>query len=84
MHSVSVSDANVWPGLLQPRAQPVEVLDDAVVDHGDPAGAIQVRVGVASVGAPWVAHRVWPIPVVPEERVVGQGVVELGRACRHA
>jgi hypothetical protein len=41
---------------LQLRAQRREVLDDAVVDHGQPTGAVPVRVGVAvrgrAVGGP--------------------------------
>ena len=57
-HSVSVSDAKRVPVLLQPGAERLEVLDDAVVDHGD--APVQSRCGCAlrSVGAPWVAHRV--------------------------
>ena len=53
------------PRCLELGAQLGEVLDDAVVDDGDRAGAVD-RCGWAlrSVGAPWVAQRVWPMPVV--------------------
>ena len=41
-----------------------EILDDAVVDDGELLG--RVRVGVASrSGRPWVAQRVWPMPIAP-------------------
>jgi hypothetical protein len=33
------------------------------MDDGDAVG--RVRMGVASVGAPCVAQRVWPMPIVP-------------------
>jgi hypothetical protein len=33
--------------LLEAGAQHLEVLDDAVVDHGDPPGTVEVGVGVA-------------------------------------
>ena len=35
------------PLRLQPRAQLAVVLDDAVVDHGDAAGGVRMRVGLA-------------------------------------
>jgi hypothetical protein len=44
------------------------VLDDAVVDQGDAGvffGRREVRVGVVVAGAPWVAQRVWAMPVKP-------------------
>lgn len=37
-------------GVLQLGAEPGEVLDDAVVDDGDPAGLVEVRVGVTVGG----------------------------------
>ena len=43
----------------------VEVLDDAIVNHGDIVRA--ARVGVRSLGAPCVAQRVWPMPHVPKQ-----------------
>lgn len=51
--------------LLQFGAQHGEVLDDAVVDDGDPPGVVEVGWALVSVGPPWVAHRVCPIPVDP-------------------
>ena len=50
-HSVSVSLANSTPVGLQLGAELGEVLDDAVVDHRDPAVGATVRVGVAVGGA---------------------------------
>jgi hypothetical protein len=44
-------------------AQGDVVLDDAVVHHRDGARGVGVR--VLSLGRPWVAQRVWPMPVVP-------------------
>ena len=44
--SVSVSVTNVWPFLLELALQLEVVLDDAVVDDHDPAGAVAVRVRV--------------------------------------
>ena len=51
-------------GGLELGAQLREVLDDAVVHERDPACAAAVRVGVDVVRRPWVAQRVWPMPVV--------------------
>ena len=44
-------------------AQRLEILDDAVVDQRHRPD--DVRVGVADVGAPCVAQRVWAMPVSP-------------------
>ena len=38
---------------------------------------VDVRVGVASLGAPWVAQRVWPMPVRAGEVAGGQLLVEV-------
>jgi hypothetical protein len=51
-----------WPSRDQLVAQLAEILDDAVVDDGD-AVVGGVRMRVASVGAPCVAQRVWPMPI---------------------
>ena len=41
------------------------VLDDAVVDDGHATRSdVRVRV-LVSLGRPWVAQRVWPMPVFP-------------------
>ena len=49
------SEARVWPGRPQLGGQLGVVLDDPVVDHGQPAGAVEVGVGVghASGGRGW-------------------------------
>ena len=49
--SVSVSLANSTPAVFQLVAQRREVLDDAVVDDGDLAGGVAVRVRIAVGGA---------------------------------
>ena len=50
----------------------VEVLDDAVVDQRELAVlAAAVRVGVGSVGPPWVAQRVCPMPVARRRQRLG-------------
>ena len=42
------------------------VLDDAVVHDDERSGAVAVRGwAFSSVGRPWVAQRVWPMPKVP-------------------
>ena len=46
---VGVASGSLVPARLELGAQRREVLDDAVVDHGDPAGVVEVRVGVAVV-----------------------------------
>ena len=56
-------------------AQRLEILDDAVVDQRHFAGG--VRMGIASVGAPWVAQRVWAMPIRPGERMLRQPVPRL-------
>jgi hypothetical protein len=48
---------------LQLGLQLAEILDDAVVDDRDPA--VACGWALRSVGAPWVAQRVWPMPIVP-------------------
>ena len=53
------------PGRLQLGAQRGEVLDDPVVHQRDPAGGARGAGGrCASLGAPWVAQRVCPMPVL--------------------
>ena len=64
--SVSVSVTNVWPCALQLALQLEVVLDDAVVDDDDPAGAVAVRVRVlfgrpAVRGPARVAEAVEPV-----------------------
>jgi hypothetical protein len=64
---------------LELRAQLGEVLDDAVVHHGDPAVAVEVRMGVDVVGS-----AVRGPPGVPDAGVrlrhglVGEELVEIG------
>jgi hypothetical protein len=41
------------------------VLDDAVVDDGDGAAAVEVGWALTSLAGPWVAQRVWLMPVRP-------------------
>jgi hypothetical protein len=41
------------------------VLDNAVVDDDDAAGAVAMGWAFSSVGRPCVAQRVWPMPKVP-------------------
>ena len=54
--SVSVSEAKVWPAASSSARQLGVVLDDAVVDDGEPPGAVEVGVGVLlrrlTVGGP--------------------------------
>jgi hypothetical protein len=57
--------------------QLVVVLDDPVVDDGHPAGAVDMGVGVLSVGRPWVAHRVWPMPAAASPGGVLRLLVEI-------
>ncbi len=40
-----------------------EILDDAVVHDGDQIGGMRMRIIFRRT--PWVAQRVWPIPIVP-------------------
>jgi hypothetical protein len=60
---VSVSDSKATRLGLELGAQLAEVLDDAVVHHRD--GPARCGWALVSVGAPWVAQRVWPMPVLP-------------------
>ena len=43
---MSVSDANVWPSAIELALDLEIVLDDAVVDDDDAAGAVAMRVRV--------------------------------------
>ena len=56
MISVSVSETNLWPLAMSALLEREVVLDDAVVDDDEGAGAVAVRVGVllggAAVGGP--------------------------------
>jgi hypothetical protein len=66
--------------LLQPGPEVVEVLDDAVVDHGDAPLAVEVGVGVRVVrnavrGPPGVSHahdRRWDLDLVQGRLEVGE------------
>ena len=85
MHSVSVSDTQRVSVLLQPGAERLEVLDDAVVDHRDPTVAVLMRVGVAIGGGAVrgparVAHR----DVAGELAGLRRGPTPARRASRHA
>ena len=67
-------------GRLEPGAQRGEVLDDAVVDHGDRAVAGQVRVGVAVVGP--AVGRPAGVPDAGgagRQRVLGDQLLEVGQ-----
>ena len=59
-------------GALGPEllAQLGPVLDDPVEHDVDALGVVGVRVRVASVTRPWVAQRVWPMPVEPRQVAV--------------
>ena len=65
MHSVSVSDANVCPSFSsRARSGRKFSMIPLWITATRP---VQSTCGCAlrSVGAPWVAHRVWPKPTVP-------------------
>ena len=56
-----------------------EVLDDPVVHQRDPAAEPRCGWALTSFGAPWVAQRVCPMPVVDGgQRVVGDRLLEVG------
>jgi len=54
---VRVADELVAP-VAQRRPQRVVVVDDPVVDDGDPTVAVRVGVGALVGGGPWVLQRV--------------------------
>ena len=62
--SVSVSERNSTPSASSSALSTREVLDDAVVDHGEPAAARGAGGRWRRSGAPWVAQRVCPIAAV--------------------
>jgi hypothetical protein len=71
------------PPVLELRAQPGEVLDDAVVHDRDLAGLVGVRVGVAVVG-----RAVGRPPGMPDarpavrQRLLGQAIGEVYQFAR--
>ena len=65
MTSVSVCGGEHVALCLEPVAQRLEVLDDAVVDDGDLAAARCADARWLGVGAPCVAQRVCEMPTVP-------------------
>ena len=63
--SVSVSETRVWSSASSSGAELGEVLDDPVVHQRHPAGVARAcGWALTSLGAPWVAQRVCPMPVV--------------------
>ena len=75
--SVSVSELSSCPRSLELGPQPREVLDDPVVDHGDRAGAVDVRVGVAVVGRAVGGPAGVPDAGGGRQRVVGSALSRL-------
>ena len=69
--SVSVSELKPWPFVGHLLAQLGVVLDDAVEHHREAVVVARerVRVGLRTT-PPWVAQRVWPMPVVAGEPFV--------------
>ena len=65
---MSVSDLNLCPARDELLFKRVVILDDAVVDDGDFAGGVKVRMELLSDGTPCVAQRVWR-----DAKVAGDG-----------
>ena len=66
MTSVSVSDVKTWPSACEPLLDRQVVLDDAVVDHDEVRRSRRCGDGRSRrSGRPWVAQRVWPMPMRP-------------------
>ena len=79
MTSVSVSDVNAWPEASSPsrRSAKLSVMPLwTITTRPDPS---RCGCALASVAAPWVAQRVWPMPVVPS---TGAAFTRASRSCR--
>ena len=59
------------PSAISSSCSSAKVLDDAVVDHGHAAGR-HADGHWSRSGAPWVAQRVWPMPISAGQRLGGQ------------
>jgi len=57
-------------GSFQLALQLAVIVNDAVVDDGDPLRG--VRMGIDCRWFPWVANRVWPIPAVMDGNGAGR------------